>query len=263
MDTDDAFPLEDRRRSAVLAVPTVRTAGIPLVAMPAAKMIEMIKHVAGHLQKGIAVHFVNAYTVSLTTDDQYLRLFEAESVNFADGTPLAWFARRQVADVAHLRGPDAFRQLLDSEVEHGLRHFLLGGSPDSLRGLRKAIAASHPSARVVGSFSPPFTPLELSDENEIDSAIRASGANVVWVGIGTPKQDFEVARLADVHPAVVLAVGAAFNFVSGDVPEAPTFWRRSGLEWMYRLGREPRRLWRRYAVGNLRFLTLTIGRWND
>ncbi|WP_181427425.1 WecB/TagA/CpsF family glycosyltransferase [Curtobacterium sp. MCPF17_011] len=198
--------------------------------------------------------------MALTEDERYLGVFQSDSLNIADGTPLAWLARRQSDQIAHMRGPDAFRAILSSAPEFGVRHFLLGGTVGSLKRLEAVIAKEYPDALIVGSFSPPFRDLEPPDHQQIDAMLRDADANVVWVGIGTPKQDYEVARIAAGHPAVVLAVGAAFNFVSGDVVEAPVFWRRTGLEWVYRFGREPRRLWRRYVFGNLRFLLLAARR---
>lgn len=255
--TGSAHPEKDR----LLDVARVRVAGIPLVARPAREMIEEIQAVAPGLRgSGIPVHFVNAYTVALTEDEQYHRLFQSRSLNIADGTPLAWFARRRARHVAHMRGPDAFRAILGAGPESGIRHFLLGGTDDSLHRLEDAIAREYPGAVVAGSFSPPFRDLEPSDHEQIDAMLIDAAPNVVWVGIGTPKQDYEVARIAASHPAVVLAVGAAFNFISGDVDEAPAVWRRTGLEWLYRFGREPRRLWRRYVFGNLRFLLLVVRR---
>lgn len=250
-------------RSEILRLPTVRAAGIPLVAATASTVIDLLRREARLLQgSGIAVHFVNAYTVSLTSDRGYLETFQTDTVNIADGTPLAWLARRANGDVAHLRGPDAFRQVLETPPSFGLRHFLLGGTEESLQRLDRAIRREYPEAQVVGAFSPPFRPFEDSDRAEIDALIRDSSANVVWVGIGTPKQDHEARRLASLHPAFVLAVGAAFNFVSGDVAEAPRFWRASGFEWLYRLFREPRRLWKRYLVGNVGFIFLAWRRRN-
>jgi N-acetylglucosaminyldiphosphoundecaprenol N-acetyl-beta-D-mannosaminyltransferase len=245
----------------LLGSPRVPVAGIPIMASPAHDVITHLQRVANDLRgSGIPVHFVNAYTVSLTEDETYLKVFQSSSLNFADGTPLAWLARRKSAQVAHMRGPDAFRAILNSAPEFGLRHFLLGGTADSLSRLETVISQDFPNARIAGSFSPPFHDLTQSDHQQIDAMLEDADANVIWVGIGTPKQDYEVARIAARHPAVVLAVGAAFNFVSGDVVEAPAFWRRTGLEWMYRFGREPRRLWRRYVFGNLRFLLLAARR---
>ncbi len=263
MDEQHPMGSADPEKDRLLDLARVRVAGIPLVAHPAQEVVDEIQAVAPRLRgSGIAVHFVNAYTVALTEDERYHRLFQSRSLNIADGTPLAWFARRRTRHVAHMRGPDAFRAVLSAEPESGVRHFLLGGTNDSLRRLEVAIAHDYPGAVVAGSFSPPFRDLEPSDHEQIDALLTAAAPNVVWVGIGTPKQDYEVARIAASHPAVVLAVGAAFNFISGDVIEAPAIWRRTGLEWLYRFGREPRRLWRRYVFGNLRFLLLVARRRN-
>ncbi|WIB00726.1 WecB/TagA/CpsF family glycosyltransferase [Curtobacterium sp. MCBA15_012] len=262
------MPLPPEQAGAHLAgnvprVPTTRIAGIPIAAVPPTELLHSLAQKAAslrHEQGGVAVHFVNAYTVSLTTDAVYLRALNQEGVNFADGTPLAFLARRGGKDVAHLRGPDAFRELLAQTRVSGVRHFLLGGTPDSLARLRAVVSSQFPEAEVVGAFSPPFRPMDGEDHVDIDRRISKSGANMVWVGIGTPKQDYEVLRIANRLPVVALAVGAAFNFVSGDVEEAPELWRRTGLEWLYRLFREPRRLWRRYLIGNAKFVILTISR---
>ncbi|PZE61605.1 glycosyltransferase [Curtobacterium sp. MCPF17_001] len=250
-------------RALIDLLPRIRVAGVPLVAVPADDLLKRLSLVAGDLRgEGVAVHFVNAYTVSLTHDERYLRLFNSRAVNLADGTPLAWLATRQRSDVAHVRGPDAFRAIL-AAGDGGMRHFLLGGTEESLGRLQATVAREFPSARVVGAFSPPFRELTGIELRAVDDKITASGANMIWVGIGTPKQDYEVDRLAREHAAVVLAVGAAFNFLSGDVVEAPALVRRTGLEWLFRLVREPRRLWRRYLIGNLGFLALAWKRRNE
>ena len=111
-----------------------------------------------------------------------------------------------------------------------------------------------PGVSIVGTETPPFAP--LTDEDLIDLAVRvrASGANILWVGLGTPNQDYVVRRLAPLLEMPIVPVGAAFDFWSGAVAEAPAFLHGSGLEWIYRLSREPRRLWRRYLIGNPRFV---------
>ena len=134
------------------------------------------------------------------------------------------------------------------------RHYLLGGSPDTLEALRVHLAATYRQARVVGAESPPFEAPSEVDLRERDERIAASGAAMVWVGLGTPKQDWEVRRLADRLPVVAIAVGAAFDFLAGTKPQAPEWMQRSGLEWAFRLASEPRRLGRRYVWGNSVFM---------
>ena len=136
----------------------------------------------------------------------------------------------------------------------GPRHYLVGGTPGTLAALRAHLAATWPAAVVVGTESPPFrteTAAELAARVE---RIRSAGATVVWVGLGTPKQDVEVRRIADALPVVALGVGAAFDFLAGTVAQAPPWMQRSGTEWAYRWAREPRRLTRRYLWGNPRFV---------
>ena len=111
---------------------------------------------------------------------------------------------------------------------------------------------------MVAAESPPFRPLTAAEVAAQDQRIRQSGAELVWVGLGTPKQDHEVARLAAELPVVALAVGAAFDFLAGTKPQAPLWMQRSGTEWAFRLASEPKRLTRRYLWGNPRFLQAAL-----
>jgi N-acetylglucosaminyldiphosphoundecaprenol N-acetyl-beta-D-mannosaminyltransferase len=205
------------------------------------------------------VHFANAYNVALArTDPDYARMLNSADYVFSDGVPITWVGKRAYPEQAHdwerVYGPDAMTMVLERSQLNEPRHFLLGASPDVLEQLTTRLAARFPNATVVGSESPPFrdpTPQELADR---DQRIIESGATMVWVGLGTPKQDYEVARLAANVPVVALAVGAAFDFLAGTTPQAPAWMQRSGLEWAYRFAREPRRLGHRYVWGNSVFL---------
>ena len=146
------------------------------------------------------------------------------------------------------------RGVLDASASgDGPRHYLLGGSPETLSALQQRIAAEHPRAQVVGAESPPFRAATPQELQERDQRITDSGATVVWVGLGTPKQDVEVARLAGSIPVTAMAVGAAFDFLAGTKAQAPAWMQRSGLEWAFRLASEPGRLGRRYVWGNTLF----------
>jgi N-acetylglucosaminyldiphosphoundecaprenol N-acetyl-beta-D-mannosaminyltransferase len=212
---------------------------------------------------GLAIHFANAYNVALAdTDEQYQSLMGTGEVVFSDGTPVVWAGRRLHPDVAEawtrVYGPDLMTGVLDrsndAETTSTPHHYLLGGTPEVLATLQLRISERWPNALIVGTDSPPFatpTPADLAGRDE---RIRASGATLVWVGLGTPKQDFEVRRLADSLPVTALAVGAAFDFLAGTTKQAPVWMQRSGLEWSFRLAQEPRRLARRYLWGNPRFV---------
>jgi N-acetylglucosaminyldiphosphoundecaprenol N-acetyl-beta-D-mannosaminyltransferase len=144
--------------------------------------------------------------------------------------------------------------VFDRSTTQGPRHFLLGGSPATLEALLAHLATTYPAAEVVGAESPPFEAPTALDLAERDARILASGATMVWVGLGTPKQDVEVRRLADALPVVALAVGAAFDFLAGTKPQAPEWMQSNGLEWAFRLASEPGRLGKRYLWGNTVFL---------
>ena len=241
-----------------------RTVGpVPFRVAPLAQAVAAVvqaAHVVGEQQSGVPVHFANAYTVALADDDRgYAALFSGDDTAvFTDGMPVAWAGRRFYPEYAdewqRVYGPDVMAGVFEASDANGPRHYLLGGSPEVLGQLQTAIASRWPNAQVVGAESPPYRPLTDDERRAQDRRIRDSGAQIVWVGLGTPKQDWEVARIAAAVPVVAMAVGAAFDFLAGAKSQAPRWVQRSGLEWAYRLGTEPRRLGRRYLWGNPRFV---------
>lgn len=208
-------------------------------------------------QKGLAVFFANAYTVSLADSDRaYRDVLNLGGLTFADGKPISWISRLlgHKPPVQQVRGPETFERVIQKGQEHHLRHFLLGSTPEVLDKLECNLRSRFPEALIVGKYSPPFRPLNAEELAEQDGRIRRSEAQIVWVGLGTPRQDFEAARIASTTTMLAIAVGAAFDFSAGTKPTAPAWMRASGLEWVFRLMSEPRRLWKRYFFGNLLFL---------
>lgn len=208
---------------------------------------------------GFAVHFGNAYNVALANaNPEYRALLQRADLLASDGMPVALAGRRLYPECAprwtRVYGPDVMAAVLQASGAAGPRHYLLGGSPQTLQELRGQISARWPEAVVVGAESPPFRPESAAELAERDARVVASGATIVWVGLGTPKQDYEVRRLADRMPVTALGVGAAFDFIAGTVRQAPPWMQRSGLEWAFRWAVEPRRLTRRYLWGNPRFM---------
>ncbi len=217
------------------------------------------------LATAVPWRLVNAYSMSLLGRERsYASVLQSDGVNLADGKPVAWvlaaLSRRagNPTSPGHVRGPSFFARVLDEGRRSSVRHYLLGGSPETLAGLTAAIAENFPGALVVGAESPPFRPLTTDERARQDRRIRSSGADVVWVGLGTPRQDVEADRLAQVLGVPVVAVGAAFDFLAGSKAEAPQWVQRACLEWLFRFASEPRRLWRRYTVGLVLFTTLAL-----
>jgi len=208
-----------------------------------------------------AVHLCNAYTVALAARDRRLaRCLDHGDLSLADGMPLVWAARRLgFAEMTErVYGPELMQRCLDEGRSAGTRHALFGSTPEVLEELQAAIARRWPGAEIALVESPPFR--DLTDAEVAASARRAdeAGADIVWVGLGTPKQDVMVERLRTHGQATYVGVGAAFDFIAGHKRQAPTWMGEHGLEWVFRLVTEPRRLARRYLVGNVQFLAALV-----
>jgi N-acetylglucosaminyldiphosphoundecaprenol N-acetyl-beta-D-mannosaminyltransferase len=210
---------------------------------------------------GRHVHLANAYTVALADQSvDYRDILSVPALNFPDGKPIGWISvlRRHSPRLEQVRGPQLFLDVFDQGRSHGIQHYLLGSTPEVLESLELKLTTRFPGIAIVGIESPPFRQLSAAEIQEQDERIRKSGAQIVWVGLGTPRQDIEAQRLAHELPVVAVAIGAAFDFAAGSIREAPAWMTKVGLEWFYRLLREPRRLWRRYVFGNARFLKAAL-----
>jgi N-acetylglucosaminyldiphosphoundecaprenol N-acetyl-beta-D-mannosaminyltransferase len=214
------------------------------------------------------VHLCNAYTLALADKSEHLReVLNDSGLNLPDGMSVLWvnrlFHRGQSGTKERVRGTDLFLNVFERDNDRQLRHYLLGSTPEVLGSLYDNLIELFPGVQIAGTDSPPFRDLSEIEREQQLQRISASGAQIVWVGLGTPKQDIEAANIARRLPLVVIAVGAAFDFVAGSKNEAPLWMQRTGLEWVYRLMSEPRRLWRRYLFGNVRFLWALIHRLPD
>lgn len=202
------------------------------------------------------VHFCSAHpTVEARANPDYRRLLNTGALNVSDGVPVAVAARMMGARTVRLAGTDGFHLASEHGVPIGLRHYVYGSTPATLEALHRHLEERYPGILIVGSESPPFR--ELSDDEVLAAARRMqeAGAQAVWVGLGAPKQDVMAHRLRQSRAApIILCVGAAFDFIAGTTERAPLWMQRTGLEWLHRLASEPRRLWRRYLIGNPRFV---------
>lgn len=206
----------------------------------------------------IPVRLSNAYCVALASKDQdYLQLLNADGLNYPDGTPIVWFMRRESQSLSkpgRVRGPSLFQSVLDLGRTPGVKHFFLGTTARTLDLLTDNMQRKYPGLLVAGSYAPEYGPLSDEFFDECCEKIAASNADLVWVALGTPKQDIAAARISARTGRVAVGIGAAFDFSAGTTKEAPLAFQKLGLEWLFRLASEPRRLWRRYLVGNVVFL---------
>jgi N-acetylglucosaminyldiphosphoundecaprenol N-acetyl-beta-D-mannosaminyltransferase len=219
---------------------------------------EYLATVGSFLECGRAhvVHFCSAHpTTEARSDPAYRELLNRGDLNLPDGAAVAWASRLNGTPAKRLSGTEGLRLVVGWGIPRGLRHYLYGGSPEALELMQQRLCESEPGIEIVGAESPPYRPLSDEELAESVSRMRAAGAQAVWVGLGAPKQDLLAARLRELDAApAIFGVGAAFDFVAGVVPRAPVWMQKSGLEWLHRLLSEPRRLWRRYLIGNPRFV---------
>jgi N-acetylglucosaminyldiphosphoundecaprenol N-acetyl-beta-D-mannosaminyltransferase len=209
--------------------------------------------------KGLSVAVCNVHSVMSARRNQALRsAIAGAEIATPDGVPLVWGLRwTGQPDQERVYGPELMRLALVESARLGWKHYIYGSSPETLSRLTAAIDDFAPEAEIVGAVSPPFRELSAGEEQETLDAIAASQADVVWVGLGMPKQELWMHRVKDRLPGVaLLGVGAAFDFLAGTVKQAPPWMQRSGLEWLYRLIQEPRRLWRRYIWNNPGYVLL-------
>lgn len=208
--------------------------------------------------------FCNVHSVMTARRDVAVAAALRETdVTAPDGMPLVWYLRRSGYAIAdRVYGPDLMERALRFGVDLGWRHYFHGAEADTLRALETVVRQGIPGLAVAGRCAPPFRPLSDADVEAAAQRIRESGASHVWLALGMPKQELLMARMRALLPGThLLAVGAAFDFLSGTVPQAPDWMQRRGLEWAFRLRQEPRRLWRRYAVNNPAFMVLASRSW--
>jgi N-acetylglucosaminyldiphosphoundecaprenol N-acetyl-beta-D-mannosaminyltransferase len=200
----------------------------------------------------------NTHTITAAQEDPELRaaLLGAD-LNVPDGQPLVWALNMLGAGLSdRVYGPDLMDHACARAARTGLRFYLYGGrNQGALAQLARNLRLRHPGLRIVGGYVPPFRPLTPEEEDAVVEDVARSGADVVWVGIGVPKQEKWMARMRPrLDAPVLVGVGAAFDFHAGLVAQAPSWIQRLGLEWLFRLAQEPRRLWRRYLRYNPRFV---------
>lgn len=192
--------------------------------------------------------------MTIIADPQLASLHHEASMITPDGMPLVLIGRRRGLPVLRTCGPDLMELLLQRSVESGLRHYFYGGLPGVAGRLADIFTRRFPGIAIVGHESPPFRP--LTDEEDRDAVLRIaqSGADIVWVGMSSPKQDIWMRDHYRQLPQTLIGVGAAFDFHSGRIARAPLWMQRNYLEWLHRVAQEPHRLWRRYLLHLPKFL---------
>ena len=201
----------------------------------------------------------NVHTTVMAHDDETYRAIQNGAIRaLPDGGPLSSYSRSEgKTEAKRVTGPDLMREALKKSKDTGWRHFFYGSSEKTLELLKKKIEDTYPGAEIAGMISPPYRDITPSEDEAFVSEINASKPDFVWVGLGAPKQEIWMAAHKDKINALMVGVGAAFDYESGNLKRAPKWMQKCNLEWLYRFMQEPRRLFKRYFVTNIKFLWLT------
>lgn len=236
---------------------TLRLLGLDLDCISYEQMTRKFDQwIAAPKRRAHTVALINVHCcVSGLLHPEVRRVYQHADLRGIDSMPFLHLARLfkdRAAD--RLYGPDVMLHVAREAPAHGYKFFLYGGAPGAPEAIRNLLQEVSPRLEIAGLLSPPFRELTQEEDESICRTILESGANIVWVGLGSPKQDLWIARHRDKLPGCVLiAVGATFDFFSGHVRQAPRWIQRSGFEWLFRLFQDPVRLWKRYSVYNVLF----------
>ncbi len=203
----------------------------------------------------------DTHGVMVAQDDPHFReIHEQAFMVTPDGMPLVWLGRLDGhSDIRRVCGPDLVDALCKHSLQRGYRHYFFGGSQRVADALAKSLSSRYPGLELVGCESPPFSAVTLEPNEKACSQIRAAEPDIVWIGLGSPKQEYWMHSNAPLLPGVILiGVGAAFDFHAGTIRRAPVWMQKNGVEWLYRLFQEPTRLWRRYLILAPRFLVSAL-----
>jgi N-acetylglucosaminyldiphosphoundecaprenol N-acetyl-beta-D-mannosaminyltransferase len=253
----DAAPAESREKpTRDTGVRRVNVLGIGISALNLNSAMDEIAAALAQKKKGyVCVTGVHG-VMEAQQDGELHRILNDAWLNTPDGMPMVWVGRlRGFRAMSRVYGPDLMFLVCDFTRQKNYTHFLYGGADGVAPELKRRLEEKFPGLKIVGTYTPPFRPLEPAEEAELTRTINALKPDIVWVGLSTPKQEKFMARFRSrLDVTVMFGVGAAFDFHAGRVRQAPRWMQRSGLEWFFRLCSEPRRLWRRYLTNNPRFV---------
>lgn len=233
----------------------IRVLGVPINSVTPESAQDRIM-AWGHARESRYVVLANVHvTVTASREPDFGAAVAAADLATPDGAPIAWMLSKLKGSAqVRVSGPDLMWDLLGRCAKEGMPVYFFGSSRETLSSLAEKLTPAMPDLNVVGYEAPPFRPMSDEEDLEAVERINSSGAGLVFVGLGCPKQEHWMqAHRGRVH-AVMLGVGAAFDFHAGNISRAPEWMRNNGLEWLHRLISEPRRLWKRYLMTNTLFM---------
>lgn len=238
----------------------IKTCNILKVNIAVTNMKETVQYIMEHIQdlKGKYICVSNVHTTVMAYEDEHYRTVQnAAALALPDGKPLSVVSRKRgFKEAQRVTGPDLMLELFQKPF----RHYFYGGREETLCILEKELREKYPDIQIAGMYSPPFRPLSEEEDREALDNINASGADILWVGLGAPKQENWMYAHQNQVNALMIGVGAGFDYHAGIIKRAPVWMQKCSLEWLYRLLQDPKRLWKRYVSTNGRFLWLLLTR---
>jgi N-acetylglucosaminyldiphosphoundecaprenol N-acetyl-beta-D-mannosaminyltransferase len=243
------------------SVPRYNVLGVGVSALTLARARDLVLGIRGKTHCGYICLGTAHGLTEARTDPALRKIYNASWLTTPDGMPLVWLGP---PGVTRVYGPDLMLAVCDGGRASGVRHYLFGGNPGVAEELRHKLTARFPGIEIVGTFTPPFRPLDATETAALQADVSRTRPDVFWVGLSSPKQErFMAAHWSTLETGVMIGVGAAFDFHSGRVRQAPRWIQGSGFEWLFRLCTEPRRLGPRYLKTNplfaLRVIAQRIG----
>jgi N-acetylglucosaminyldiphosphoundecaprenol N-acetyl-beta-D-mannosaminyltransferase len=234
--------------------------GVPISATSMERTVALLNHWIATTTRPRLVTFTNVHmVVEAQLSPEFQEVLSSTDLNCPDGAPVFWLARMQDSSAHKISGPDFMPMFCGQSVEFGHKHFLYGGAEGVPEQAAANLRERFPGIQIVGEYAPPFRDLTEAEADAVIDRINASGADVVWVSLGCPRQEWWIHHQGrKLNAKVVLAVGQATDILAGARDRCPSAMSRVGLEWAYRLAKDPRRLWKRYLVTNSLFLLLLL-----
>lgn len=221
---------------------------------------EILKFLSENMKEvsGNYICVSNVHTTVLSYEDSdYKKVQNNALLRLPDGAPLSSVARKKgFSEAKRVTGPDLMQKIFESSDSNGYRHYFYGSTEETLKKLRDKLQEKYPNINIVGMYSPPFRTLTEEEDNEIIKNINNTEADIVWVGLGAPKQEIWMNNHKNKIKGLMIGVGAGFDYHAGNIKRAPKWMQKCSLEWLYRLLQDPKRLFKRYFRTNTKFIKL-------
>ena len=236
-------------------IPVCNIMGVNLAAINMPWLVEFTRKYIKELS-GDYLCVSNVHTTVMSYDDKtYCAVQNGGIMAIPDGGPLSSVGRKRgFSQMERTTGPDYLKEILDISAKEGYRHFFYGSTEETLEKLQKHLGENYPGVQIAGLYSPPFRSLNEEEDKEIIRMINESQADFVWIGLGAPKQERWMSDHKGIISGFMVGVGAAFDYLAGNITRAPEWMQKTNLEWLYRLMQEPKRLFKRYFYTNTKFI---------